>query len=421
MLHKHLHKTVTTEDNSYNMQKQAKEIEIYGGEAVVYVREGVWQFRKWLHKENKYVRRSLRTKNKETAVEKGEKLCREILYELDKGKTVFSITTKQGVEKYIEHRQKDVDSRFIVKGRLVTIKCHLKHWLQFIGKDVKIRDLDRRCSEQYFNKRRQKHNKVKTSTLKNEQSTINSFWKYMFVEGEVNFESLVFPKLKVNRDVEITRRATFNLDEYRLLIKELRKLVKEEKDEELKLVKEMIRHYILIASNSGMRVGEQRQLTWNDVGIEKVKSKGKIVTLGKVNIRRETTKVRNSRQILIRGGEYIERLRKLSKLNGDNDYLFSVSDGVMLSKRVMYYWWNYLLDAIGIEEERRKYLTYYSLRHFFITQRIMSGVSFRELATICGTSIKQLEETYYHATLQIQKTSILKDYKIDEDGKIVQI
>ena len=85
-----LHKTVTTEDNSYIMQKQAKEIEIYGGEAVLYVRLGVWQFRKWLHKENKYVRRSLRTKNKETAIEKGEKLCREILYELDKGKTVFT-------------------------------------------------------------------------------------------------------------------------------------------------------------------------------------------------------------------------------------------------------------------------------------------------------------------------------------------
>ena len=43
-------------------------------------------------------------------------------------------------------------------------------------------------------------------------------------------------------------------------------------DERLK--REIVRHYILIAANSGLRVGEQRQLRWNDVEEEKRNADG---------------------------------------------------------------------------------------------------------------------------------------------------
>jgi len=101
------------------------EYEIYGGIAVIYKRNEIFHFRKWIRTENKYIRRTLKTKNKDTAIERAEKLTREILNDLDEGRKVFSITVKQGVEQYIEHRQKDVEGKFIVKGRLTTIKTHL--------------------------------------------------------------------------------------------------------------------------------------------------------------------------------------------------------------------------------------------------------------------------------------------------------
>ena len=47
----HLHKTINTINNSYNMQKQTKMVEIFGGEAIIYLCDGVRQFKKWLHKE----------------------------------------------------------------------------------------------------------------------------------------------------------------------------------------------------------------------------------------------------------------------------------------------------------------------------------------------------------------------------------
>jgi hypothetical protein len=41
-------------------------------EACVYKRGEYWQFRLWLPKENKYARKSLRTRSESTAVERGE-------------------------------------------------------------------------------------------------------------------------------------------------------------------------------------------------------------------------------------------------------------------------------------------------------------------------------------------------------------
>jgi integrase len=397
------------------------EHEIYGGVAVIYKRNEHFHYRQWIAKENKYVRRTLKTKNKDTAIERAEKLTREILNDLDEGRKVFSITVKQGVEQYIEHRQKDVEGKFIVAGRLTTIKTHLHHFLNYIHKDSKLREIDRRDAMQYFNWRRKGNNSIKSVTLSNEQSTINSFWKYCFIEQLVNFESLVFAKIKVNSDVEQIRRSTFTNDEYRKLTNEMRSYCskKSNDDEDELRIKKIVQHYILIAANTGLRVGEQRQLKWKDVEIVNTKNRGEKVKLVKVTIRRETSKVRNSRVFIARNGQYFERLKEISKYVGSNCYVFSDDEEKMLTKRTLYYHFNKLKNAIGIDKHRN--VTLYSLRHFFITQRIMSGVSFRELSSMCGTSMTQIEKTYYHLNEMIMKTTALKDYKLDDDGKIIQI
>ena len=89
-------------------------------EACIYKRGEYWQFRMWLPKENKYARKSLRTRSEATAIEKGKAAYLEIYANLQQGKTYFSITTKEGVEKYLSFRQRDVELGHIVKGRHIT-------------------------------------------------------------------------------------------------------------------------------------------------------------------------------------------------------------------------------------------------------------------------------------------------------------
>ncbi|MCP4470956.1 MAG: hypothetical protein GY815_09765 [Gammaproteobacteria bacterium] len=129
----------------------------------------------WLSSEGKYARKSLRTRSQATAIAKGKDCYLEIFANQKMGKTYFSLTTKEGVQKYIEHRSKDVETGQIVSGRLTTIKTHLQHWLEFIGKDTKLKELERTDCEDYFHFRITKSKRpTKQVTVQNEQSTINS-------------------------------------------------------------------------------------------------------------------------------------------------------------------------------------------------------------------------------------------------------
>ncbi len=108
-------------------------------ESYIYRRGECWLFRMWLPKENRYARKSLLTHSEATAIEKGKAAYVEIYAKLQQGKSYFSITTKEGVEKYLSFRLRDVELGHLVKRRQKTIATHLQHFLSYIGKDIKLR------------------------------------------------------------------------------------------------------------------------------------------------------------------------------------------------------------------------------------------------------------------------------------------
>ena len=60
-------------------------------------------------------------------------------------------------------------------------------------------------------------------------------------------------------------RPTFTFDEYWRLIKGMREGIRTTKNKEWKYTKELLRDYVLILANSGMRVGEANNLKDEDV------------------------------------------------------------------------------------------------------------------------------------------------------------
>ena len=392
-------------------------------EAVVYKRGEYWHFRLWLNDERKYARKSLRTRSRTTAIEKAKEAYVEIYANSKNGKKYFSITTKAGVEKYLTQRQKDVDAGLIVSGRHTTIKTHLQHWLNFIGKDTKLKELHRNDCEDYFYERmKDSQNNVKQVTIQNEQSTINACIKYLFKNNETHIDGFEFKKLpKVDRNNEAIRRATLSSEEYERVFKVMRSYCAKRKnklDDEERIIRQIVRHYILIAANSGLRVGEQRQLCWDDIILEQRESNGQIKTLAKITIRAVTSKVRTSRIIYCRGGEYFRRLARLLKPKNDNDLIFSIDGKTMLSKRALLYHFHKIMELAEIENLEQRDIVPYSLRHFMITQRIMSGLNFKQIADMCGTSVTQIEKTYYHLNDEIRLTNALADYIRLGDGTI---
>lgn len=400
------------------------EISIFD-EAVIYKRGAYWQFSMWLNGEGKYARKSLRTRSKTTAIEKGKAAYLEIYANVQQGKSYFSITTKEGVAKYVEFRQKDVELGHIVKGRLATIRTHLQHWLGFIGKDTKLKELERTDCEDYFYHRSKNSNgKVKQVTVQNEQSTINACLKWLHKNGETNADGFDFKKLpKLDSGNEAIRRATFTSEEYMRVVRSAKaySIADKKLDDTERLTRTIVRFYILIAANSGLRVGEQRQLRWNDVKIERVKSKGKEKILARIKVRAETSKVRKSREFLCRNGQYFERLKEAIKPTDENALLFSVDGTETISKRAVLYHFHKIVKFAEIDDSENRDLVPYSLRHFMITQRIMSGLNYKQIADMCGTSVAQIEKTYYHLNDEIRLTNALADYKLKADGTIEAI
>ena len=48
----------------------------------------------------------------------------------------------------------------------------------------------------------------------------------------------------------------------------------------------------------------------------------------------------------------------------------------------------------------------------------MAGLSYREIADMCGTSVTMIEKTYWHLNDEVRLTSALADYLRHDDGTV---
>ena len=407
-----------------------EEILIYD-EAVIYKRGDIWQFRYWLEKERRYVRLSLKTKNVDVAVEKAKKHFVKIKSETDSGRTYYSKTTKDGVLLYLEYRKGHIESRTtksIVKGRYGTIRAHLDHWLDFIERDTKLKELDRdSCSE--YAKTRENPSATKTtalSTIAGEQSTINSMMKWLYKKGEVYIDGFDFETISIrNTSEENVRRSSFTDEEvmdFRLAIPDYIKEAKQDMTDLENRARVLSGYYLLIATICGLRTGEQKQLKWKDITFQNETIKGEAIDFVKISVRKETSKVRKSRVVKIRDMEYFDDLFKLTtpthttKPYAEN-FVFSYNGTNVVSQRAVTHHFKKILEAAKIEKGKRS-LVPYSFRHYFITNRIKAGLSYKDVADMCGTSRGQIEKTYYHIDEDILTTQAMAGY-YTIDGMII--
>ena len=387
-----------------------------------------WHFRMWLDGEGKYVRESLKTRDLETAKKRAEDRYIELRSDQKSGKRYFSITTEEGVNHYLADKQKLVELGTITKGRYGTISTHLGHWLDYIKHDTKLKELERNAAEGYF-AYRIKHAKhgVAHTTLANEQGTINAMQSFLFRKKEAAVEAFDFPKLnKYEIDNEAVRRATLTNDEYNALTKAMRSYVDREAnklDDDEYQMRQLARHYVLIATNAGLRTGEQQQLRWCDV---KLKAHDQAVVLqskllAEIFVRKSTSKVRKDRKLYCRGGHYFKRWKELAKPTSSTDLIFSLDGKTRISNRAILYHFHRMVKLAGIVDHEARGIVPYSLRHFMITQRVLSGLSFQQVAEMCGTSDTEIRKTYYHLIDDRRLANAVADFRRDKDGRIIPI
>lgn len=402
-------------------------------EAVIYKRGDYWQMRMWLAKEHKYARFSLKTRNKSTAIDKAKLHYHELMAGQLSGQPYFSITTRMGVDKYLEHRKKDVLNGYIVNGRFKTIETHLKNWLTFIGKDTKLKELERTdCEDYYAARNKQKGGeelKISQTTVENEQSTVNAMMAWLYKQKLSHINGFDFKKLKpLDKGVEENRRNTFTDAEAAAWKTELKKYIQEAESDLTapnNLIKAVCGYFLGFALETGLRRGEQLQLRWGDVeDREHRQARSNSFDLLVVTVRGETSKIRKTRRFIAKDSGYIKRLFKIKHRGHvgkikEQEFLYSIREELVfsvdgktpLTPRAIGFHFDKLVKAARIVDVNKRGLVPYSLRHYFITKRVNSNLPIASIAEMCGTSITQIERTYYHTTEDKMVSNALADYE----------
>ena len=213
-----------------------------------------------------------------------------------------------------------------------------------------------------------------------------------------------FPKASIQKN----RRPHFDDRDWTKLTRFLREFIKIDhgpvRRDRLLLV-----NYALVLANTGIRVGEARNLKWRDIRPipnpeDPTATNVALVVKGKTGIREAVARTGE-----VRG--YFERILELrrrdltdpkSDIYGLKDvpldsYVFCSKAGKPIGSFKRSF--NSLIDKAGVAMDTHgQRRTIYSLRHTYATFRLEEGVNHYALAQNMGTSVAMLEQFYGHTS-----------------------
>ena len=258
---------------------------------------------------------------------------------------------------------------------------------------------------------------------------------WLFKKKESYIEGFDFKKLKaLDKGAEENRRQAFTDEEITAIDKALKEYIAEATADirtDANVVKAVCGFYLGVCMVTGMRRGELLQLKWSDV--EELEGGGvkRENVLIKITVRGVTSKVRKTRKFVIRDSGYFNGLLTLKrKLDGteireqallaklSNELMFSASTENAITPRAIGVHFEKLMVKARIKDADARGLVPYSFRHTFITKRVNSNLPPAAVAEMCGTSITQIEKTYYHTTQEKMISNALANYEYI-DGLLV--
>ena len=201
-----------------------------------------------------------------------------------------------------------------------------------------------------------------------------------------------------------SRRSAFTQQEYNRITSVMRRkswleVGKHKNDPRLARYRKMLRAYVLFLANTGLRVGEARNLRWQDITFVKNNHGEEIC---KVWVSQSHSKVKKRREVsgMAKAAEVIRELAADRKSKNDfcqpHDFVWCDETGRVIGD--FREGFNSLLKTANAElDSDRKKHTVYCLRHFYITEKLRDGIPIYEIASNTGTSVSMIEKYYSDA------------------------
>ena len=364
--------------------------------------------------DKKYIRRSLKTKNKELAIINCKNFYKEVIKLSSTGETIITTSVSSLTKKFLQYQSLLVDKGKLSKTRLKTMTRTLKRVGMFLGKSSRVGSIPR---EKFLSE--YEEYRYKTSIKKNQLNDVSihseiQIWKQMVLWGidrglVSKTTHLVYPKLNTKSG----RRDEFSPQEYRKITKTLNsKKYLDFPHPYISNRRYFTKYLFLVLCNTGMRTGECRKMLWKHLGEPyeyEDENTGETKETIEIFVPKENTKQKKQRYVVVYGDgwKYLQEVKKFSKYTKPNDFVFPKYDGTE---------WNFnerifdtLMEESGIDKTEKK-LTWYSCRHFYGTKRIEEGVDVYLLSDQMGCGISMIEQHYGHRKIKSQ-TSQLNIYK----------
>ena len=306
------------------------------------------------------------------------------------------------------------------KGRAGCIRSFTLRYLEFVGKDKKLGNIDKNSFREYRAFRQKSKKDITMTVVVNELLTIKQMYRWGKSQGLVaqNYE-IDYGEIRIQKHE--VRRQGYSVSEYKQLInyasKWYTKVPKayENRDEEI-YYRKTVRDFIVLMANYGFRTGELLQLKFKDV---KVIDDERATVL----VRSETSKVRQSREVTGRRGDVFTRRKEYATHNQDSDFVFSdFTKKKMMTKDRLYKYYRQLIKEVKLKHESfdvEKDL--YGLRHLWITIHLLIGkVDVYTIARYAGTSLTQIQKHYDNVKdKQVSDKILSYNLKFDDDGGVI--
>ena len=391
-------------------------IHMHDGQVQLFQRSGIWQARIYLGN-RRYLWRTLKTAKLQDARGKATEIYYQIKFKRDMGLAVQDRAFASVVQEYVQHRQRDHDvgkvshtgSRKHTSAHMLReIKRVTMFWLEYAGSkplsaanDQFLRDYVP-WRKSYYEHKPDRHPNAKLhptdKTLQWEIMLGKAMISYAQERGYRGKEPL--PKFSFAPKTLHVRPA-FTLPEYRELFRCMRKRIHEVQAPAWRYTRELLRNYVLILANSGIRVGEANNLRVRDVVPFKDQK-------GRANVQLHVNGKTGQRVVIPRVAvaHYVNRVLKLRGNPAARDWLFAMVDGSQVHSLAEQF--NAVLAQAKITHNSsgEKY-TLYSLRHFYAVQAIRNNINIHTIAANMGTSVEIIQEYYgKHATPTMMATML---------------
>lgn len=353
--------------------------DLMGGKLHVYRRENsrFWQCSTYLVGKNR------RVSTKEDSLSKAKEFAEDWYLELHgkqrRGELKNEKTFKKAADQFLREYEIITDGQRnakYVQDHHARLRNHLT---PYFG-DKGLSEITPGCVQEYRIFRLKESEKPPArSTMLHEIVTLRQVLKTAVRHGWM--ESVPDLSMPYRSAGKVTHRAWFSPKEYKRLYEATRKKAREARGKSWQWAAEQLHDKVLFMANTGIRPDEAKWLEYRDVEIVEDDATGETILEIEVRGKRGVGYCKSTTGAVRPFQRMVER-----NTPQPTDRLFSVDHKKQFNR---------VLEEEGLKFDREgSRRTLYSLRHSYISFRLMEGADIYQIAKNCRTSVEMVEKHY---------------------------